>query len=78
MSLFRFRIEVDKPFLMPVEDVSALRAGAVGTKLNDRSLRSVRSAIIGLSLTRKSVVAGIEMFNKTQVKARQAVTSDCC
>lgn len=61
--------EVDKPFLMPVEDVFSIKGrGIVGTGRVERGKVHVGDeiAIIGLNKeTRKSVVTGVEMFNKT-------------
>ena len=61
--------EVDKPFLMPVEDVFSIKGrGTVGTGRVERGKIRVGEeiAIIGLSKEiRKSVVTGVEMFNKT-------------
>jgi elongation factor Tu len=61
--------EVDKPFLMPVEDVFSIKGrGTVGTGRIERGMVKVGEevAIIGLSPDiRKSVVTGVEMFNKT-------------
>jgi len=61
--------EVDKPFLMPVEDVFSIKGrGTVGTGRVDRGKVRVGEEIeiIGLSKeTRKTVVTGVEMFNKT-------------
>jgi len=61
--------EVDKPFLMPVEDVFSIKGrGTVGTGRVERGKVKVGEevAIIGLSKDiRKTVVTGVEMFNKT-------------
>ncbi|MGA2171453.1 MAG: elongation factor Tu [Sedimentisphaerales bacterium] len=61
--------EVDKPFLMPVEDVFSIKGrGTVGTGRIERGRVKVGEevAIIGLSKDiRKTVVTGVEMFNKT-------------
>jgi elongation factor Tu len=61
--------EVDKPFLMPVEDVFSIKGrGTVGTGRIERGQIKVGEevSIIGLSPDiRKSVVTGVEMFNKT-------------
>jgi elongation factor Tu len=61
--------EVDKPFLMPIEDVFSIKGrGTVGTGRIERGMVKVGEevAIIGLNKeTRKSVVTGVEMFNKT-------------
>jgi elongation factor Tu len=61
--------DVDKPFLMPVEDVFSIKGrGTVGTGRVDRGKVHVGDEveIIGLSKDiRKTVVTGVEMFNKT-------------
>jgi len=61
--------DVDKPFLMPVEDVFSIKGrGTVGTGRVDRGRVRVGEEveIIGLAKeTRKTVVTGVEMFNKT-------------
>jgi len=60
--------EVDKPFLMPIEDVFSIKGrGTVGTGRIERGIVHVGDEveIIGLNKeTRKSVVTGVEMFNK--------------
>jgi elongation factor Tu len=61
--------EVDKPFLMPVEDVFSIKGrGTVGTGRVERGKVRVGEEveIVGLAKeTRKTVVTGVEMFNKT-------------
>jgi elongation factor Tu len=61
--------EIDKPFLMPIEDVFSIKGrGTVGTGRIERGIVKVGEeiAIIGLNKeTRKSIVTGVEMFNKT-------------
>ncbi len=61
--------QVDKPFLMPVEDVFSIKGrGTVGTGRVDRGRihTGEEIEIVGLSKeTRKTVVTGVEMFNKT-------------
>jgi elongation factor Tu len=61
--------DVDKPFLMPVEDVFSIKGrGTVGTGRVDRGMIRVGDEveIVGLSKDiRKTVVTGVEMFNKT-------------
>jgi len=61
--------EVDKPFLMPVEDVFSIKGrGTVGTGRIERGVIHVGEEveIVGLGKeTRKTVVTGVEMFNKT-------------
>jgi elongation factor Tu len=59
--------EIDKPFLMPVEDVFSITGrGTVGTGRVERGI--VKSGeeieVIGIRETRKSVVTGVEMFRK--------------
>jgi len=60
--------ELDKPFLMPVEDVFSIKGrGTVVTGRIERGVIKVGEeiAIIGLKDTKKSVVTGVEMFRKT-------------
>ncbi|MFH1882347.1 MAG: elongation factor Tu [Planctomycetota bacterium] len=61
--------EVDKPFLMPVEDVFSIKGrGTVGTGRIERGMvhTGEEIEIVGLAKeTRKTVVTGVEMFNKT-------------
>jgi len=59
--------EVDKPFLMAVEDVFSITGrGTVATGRIERGRIKVNEdvEIIGLKDTRKSVVTGVEMFRK--------------
>jgi elongation factor Tu len=61
--------DVDKPFLMPVEDVFSIKGrGTVGTGRVERGIIHTGDEIevVGLAKeTRKTVVTGVEMFNKT-------------
>ena len=60
--------EVDKPFLMPIEDVFSIKGrGTVGTGRIERGQIRVGEEveIVGLGETRKTTVTGVEMFNKT-------------
>jgi len=61
--------DVDKPFLMPVEDVFSIKGrGTVGTGRVDRGRVKTGETIeiVGLSPEpRKTIVTGVEMFNKT-------------
>jgi elongation factor Tu len=60
--------EVDKPFLMPIEDVFSIKGrGTVVTGRVDRGrIRTMEEVeIIGLKETRKTVCTGVEMFRKT-------------
>ena len=59
--------EVDKPFLMPIEDVFSITGrGTVGTGRVERGKIKVGDEveIVGLGAKRKSVVTGVEMFRK--------------
>jgi elongation factor Tu len=59
--------EVDKPFLMPVEDIFSISGrGTVATGRIERGQVKVGEEveIIGIKPTRKSVVTGVEMFKK--------------
>ncbi len=58
---------VDKPFLMPIEDVFSISGrGTVVTGRVDRGIIKVGEEveIVGIKDTRKTVVTGVEMFNK--------------
>ncbi|MCR4274572.1 MAG: elongation factor Tu [Candidatus Campbellbacteria bacterium] len=60
--------EVDKPFLMPVEDIFSIEGrGTVVTGRIERGTIKVGQDIevVGLTPTQKSTVTGIEMFNKS-------------
>jgi elongation factor Tu len=59
--------DVDKPFLMPIEDVFSIKGrGTVVTGRVDRGrIRTMEEVeIIGLGETRKTVATGVEMFRK--------------
>lgn len=59
--------EIDKPFLMPVEDIFSIEGrGTVVTGKIERGMVKVNEEIeiIGIRPTQKTVVTGIEMFNK--------------
>jgi len=59
--------EVDKPFLMPVEDIFSISGrGTVATGRIERGQVKVGEEveIVGIKATRKSVVTGVEMFKK--------------
>jgi elongation factor Tu len=58
---------VDKPFLMPVEDVFSISGrGTVGTGRVERGKIKVgdKAEIVGIRPTRDTVVTGVEMFRK--------------
>jgi elongation factor Tu len=59
--------DIDKPFLMPVEDVFSITGrGTVGTGRVERGRIHVgeKVEIVGIKDTRESVVTGVEMFRK--------------
>lgn len=60
--------ELDKPFLMSVEDVFSIKGrGTVATGRVDQGVVKVNEEveIVGIRPTRKVVVTGVEMFRKT-------------
>ncbi|HET9683831.1 MAG TPA: elongation factor Tu [Gemmatimonadaceae bacterium] len=59
--------EVDKPFLMPVEDVFSITGrGTVATGRIERGIIKVQEevALVGFNSDKKTVVTGVEMFRK--------------
>jgi len=59
--------EIERPFLMPVEDVFSITGrGTVGTGRVDRGIVRVGDEVevVGLGAKRRSVVTGVEMFRK--------------
>ncbi len=65
--------EVDKPFLMPIEDIFSIEGrGTVVTGRIERGIVKLNDEveIVGLRDTQKTVVTGIEMFNKSLDEGR--------
>ena len=59
--------DINKPFLMPIEDIFSIEGrGTVVTGRAERGIVKINEEIeiIGLKPTQKTVVTGIEMFNK--------------
>jgi elongation factor Tu len=59
--------DIDKPFLMPIEDVFSITGrGTVGTGRVERGQVKVGDEveIVGIKPTKKTVVTGVEMFRK--------------
>jgi elongation factor Tu len=59
--------DIDKPFLMPVEDVFSISGrGTVATGRVERGVVKVSDEVevVGIRPTRKTVVTGVEMFRK--------------
>ena len=66
-SLIRWTRDIDKPFLMPVEDIFSITGrGTVATGRIEAGVIKVGDEveILGLGEDRKSVVTGVEMFRK--------------
>jgi len=60
--------EIDKPFLMPIEDVFSIKGrGTVGTGRIERGRAKVGDTveIVGLKPNKSTVITGVEAFNKT-------------
>ena len=60
--------DLDKPFLMPIEDVFSIKGrGTVATGRIEQGIVKINDEveIVGLKDTQKSVVTGIEAFHKT-------------
>ncbi len=65
--------EIDKPFLMPIEDIFSIEGrGTVVTGRVERGIIKLNEEveIVGLRPTQKTVVTGIEMFQKTLDEGR--------
>ncbi len=65
--------DVDKPFLMPIEDVFSISGrGTVATGRVERGIVRINDKleIVGLKNTRDTVATGLEMFNKVLDEAR--------
>jgi elongation factor Tu len=65
--------EVDKPFLMPVEDVFSISGrGTVATGRVERGVVKVNDKLqlVGIRDTKETVATGLEMFNKILDEAR--------
>jgi elongation factor Tu len=65
--------ETEKDFLMPIEDVFSIEGrGTVVTGRIERGMVKVNEEVemVGLGETRKTVVTGIEMFNKSLQEGR--------
>jgi len=60
--------EIDKPFLMPIEDVFSIEGrGTVVTGRIERGKMKLNDEVevVGIRETQKTIVTGIEMFNKS-------------
>jgi elongation factor Tu len=71
---------IDKPFLMPVEDVFGIKGrGTVATGRIERGIVKVSDEveIVGIRPTRKVVVTGVEMFKKMLDEGRAGDNVGC-
>jgi len=71
---------LDKPFLMPVEDVFGIKGrGTVVTGRIERGIVKVGEEIeiVGISETRKTTVTGVEMFKKLLDEGRAGDNVGC-
>jgi elongation factor Tu len=60
--------DLDKPFMLPIEDVFSIKGrGTVVTGRVERGIIKVNDAVdlVGLGMDKKSVVTGVEMFQKS-------------
>ncbi|MCH7492865.1 elongation factor Tu [Patescibacteria group bacterium] len=65
--------DIDKPFLMPVEDIFSIEGrGTVVTGRVERGIAKINEEIeiVGIRDTQKTVITGVEMFNKQLDDAR--------
>ncbi|MGE0322703.1 MAG: elongation factor Tu, partial [Polyangiaceae bacterium] len=72
--------EIDKPFLMAIEDVFSIKGrGTVATGRIERGVIKVNEEveIIGFSDTRKTVVTGVEMFRKSMDQGQAGDNVGC-
>ena len=72
--------EVDKPFLMPIEDVFSIEGrGTVGTGRIERGKVHVgdKVELVGLGETRETTITGVEMFNKTMDEGQAGDNAGC-
>jgi elongation factor Tu len=71
---------IDKPFLMPIEDVFGIKGrGTVATGRIERGIVKVGDdvEIVGIRATRKVVVTGVEMFKKLLDEGRAGDNVGC-
>ena len=65
--------QTDKPFLMPIEDIFSIEGrGTVVTGRIERGMIKLNDEVevIGLKPTQKTIITGIEMFNKSLDEGR--------
>jgi elongation factor Tu len=72
---------IDKPFLMPIEDVFSISGrGTVVTGRVERGIVKVGEEVevVGIRPTSKTTCTGVEMFLRCSTRARPATTSARC
>ena len=72
---------MDKPFLMPIEDVFSITGrGTVGTGRVERGKVKVGDKVerVGIRETRETVVTGVEMFRKLMDDVQAGDNVGCC
>jgi elongation factor Tu len=72
--------DIDKPFLMPVEDVFGIKGrGTVATGRIERGIVKVGDEVelVGVKPTRKVVITGVEMFKKLLDEGRAGDNVGC-
>ncbi len=65
--------QTDKPFLMPIEDIFSIEGrGTVVTGRVERGISKINEEVevVGLRPTQKTIITGVEMFNKSLDEAR--------
>jgi elongation factor Tu len=73
--------EIDKPFIMPIEDIFSIQGrGTVVTGRIERGIVKVGEPveIVGFRDTRQTVVTGVEMFKKLLDEGRAGDNVGCC
>ena len=72
--------EVDKPFMMPIEDVFSISGRGTGDGPDRAGQMKVGEEveIVGFKPTEKKVVTGVEMFRKLLDRGWRGTTSGCC
>ena len=73
--------DIDKPFLMPVEDVFSITGrGTVATGRIERGVihKGDTVEIVGMGEDRKTVVTGVEMFRKLLEQGQAGDNAGCC
>jgi elongation factor Tu len=73
--------DIDKPFLMPMEDVFSITGRGTVATGRDRAWHHQdgrQVEIVGIRDTARRCVTGVEMFRKILDEGRRVTTSVCC